>query len=157
MLTKLANMLGGGAVEAVVKGIGKGAGNLLDRWAPKKMSESEKWEKAKDVMNFELESGKVEVQDVNKSRDMWMTFMRTQKIPWLARFLNAMYRPFCGFMAIFYLTDQFWAQLLTQWFSGFAWQPIVRDPVVDALVAVVIYFFFGYRQRSKEKGVATVS
>jgi len=128
----------------------------MDRFWPKKLSEAEKWEKAKDLLTFETEQGKLEVEDVNKARDMWMTFLQTQSLPWLARFMNGIYRPFCGFTAILYLTDQFWAQLLTQYIPDFYWTPIKRDPVVDALVAVIIYFFFGYRQRSKEKGVGNV-
>ena len=157
MLGFLTDKLGGGVAESVVKGIGNAANNLLDRFIPKKMSEAEKWEKVKDVMNYETEQGELEVEDVNKAREMWMTFLRTQKIPWPARFLNAIYRPFCGFMAIFYLTDKFWAQVLTQVFPGFQWTPIERDPVTDGLVGVIIYFFFGYRQRSKEKGVANIN
>lgn len=149
----IANKLSGGAVESVVKGIGSGIGNVMDRFWPKKLSEAEKWEKAKDMMAFETDQGKLEVADVNKARDMYMTFLRTQKIPWLARFVNAMYRPFCGYMAIGYLTDRFWAQVLEQFIESFRWTLIERDPVVDGLVAVIIYFFFGYRQRTKEKGV----
>jgi len=158
IFSTIADKFAGSATESVVKGIGKGVGSLMNRFGfVEKMSESEKWEKAKDIMGFETEQGKLEVEDVNKSREMWMTFMRTQKMPWVARFLNSIYRPFCGFVAILYLTDQFWAQILEQFISGFQWTLIERDPVVDGLVAVVVYFFFGYRQRSKEKGVANIS
>ena len=75
----------------------------------------------------------------------------------MARFMNAIYRPFCGFIAIGYLTDKFWGQVMMNLVPGFKWTYIERDPLVDSLVAVIIYFFFGYRQRSKEKAVANVN
>jgi len=141
----------------VVELAGKGVGNILDRFIPKKMSEEEKWEKVKDAMRYDLTQGKLEIADVNKAREMWMTYLKTQHIPWIASLLNAIYRPFCGFMAIFYLTDKFWAQVLTQLLPNFKWTLIDRDPVTDALIGVIIYFFFGLRQRSKEKNVTDVS
>jgi hypothetical protein len=149
-------MFGGAAVD-LVKAAGNGVGNVLDRFVPKKMSESEKFDKVLEAGRQDLEAGRLEVADVNSAREMWMTFLRTQKVPWAAAFLNAVYRPVAGFVALAYLTDSFWAQVLTQLIDGFAWVPIKRDPVVDGLVAVIIYFFFGYRQRSKEKGVAAVN
>jgi hypothetical protein len=152
----LASALGGNVVKEGLKALGGAASNILDRFVPKKMSEAEKWDKAKDIMAYETAQGELEVQDVNKAREMWMTFLRTQKIPWVARFMNAIYRPFCGFMAIGYLTDKFWAQVLMNVIPGYTWTYIDRDPVVDGLVAVVIYFFFGMRQRSKEKSVTGI-
>lgn len=145
-----------GIVKEGFKAVGSGVSNLLDRFAPKKMSEAEKWSAAKDRLDYEIETGKLEISDVNKAREMYMTFLRTQKVPWIARLMNSIYRPFCGFMAILYLTDKLWSQILTQLFNGFTWTLIARDPWADGMVACIVYFFFGYRQRSKEKGVAGI-
>ncbi|MBW1666860.1 MAG: hypothetical protein JRJ66_02175 [Deltaproteobacteria bacterium] len=153
----IASALGGGAMKETLKAVGGAASNILDRFAPRKMSEAEKWEKVKDVLALETAQADIEVKDVNKAREMWMTFLRTQKVPWVARFMNAIYRPFCGFIAIGYLTDKFWGQVMMNLVPGFKWTYIERDPLVDSLVAVIIYFFFGYRQRSKEKAVANVN
>lgn len=156
ILTKIAGIIGGEVVKETITGVGNGISNLLDRKWPKKMSESERFDKIKDLAQIDLQRSDIEVKDVNKAREMWMTFLRTQKLPWLARFMNAIYRPFCGFMAILYLTDRFWAQVLEQLINGFHWKLIERDPIVDGLLAIVMYFFFGYRQRSKEKGVTEI-
>lgn len=153
----IAGAFGGEAIKEGMKVLGSAAGNILDRFAPRKMSEAEKWDKLKDVVALETAQADIEVKDVNKAREMWMTFLRAQKIPWPARFLNAIYRPFCGFIAIGYLTDKFWGQVLMNLIPNFKWTYIERDALVDSLVAVIIYFFFGYRQRSKEKGVANLS
>lgn len=157
MLGQIASFFVGDTAKAVVEGVGSAASNILDRFAPKKISEAEKWDKVKEVLALENQGADIEVKDVNSAREMWMTFLRTQKLPWLARFLNAIYRPVCGFMAIGYLTDKLWGQVLTNLSPGFTWTYIERDPVVDGLVAVIIYFFFGYRQRSKEKAVTGIS
>jgi len=153
----LASAFGGNLVKEGVKALGGAASNILDRFVPKKMSEAEKWDKVKEVMALDNQMAATEVQDANKARDMWMTFLRTQKIPWVARFMNATYRPFSGFMALGYLTDKFWGQVLMNLIPSFSWTYIERDPIVDGLVAVIIYFFFGYRQRSKEKAVTSIS
>ena len=153
----ISKLIGGETAKEIIGGVGAAVNNVLDRFVPKKISEAEKWNKVKDVIALENERAGTEVIDVNKSRDMWMAFLRTQKIPWLPRFLNSMYRPFAGFIALGYLTDGLWAQILTNLIDGFVWIRIERDPIVDGLVAVIIYFFFGYRHKAKDRGITGIN
>lgn len=146
-------LTGAGAAKEVVGGAGKAISNLLDRRWPKKMSEIERFQTVKDIAQIDLSRSDIEVKDVNKAREMWMTFLRTQKIPWAARFLNAIYRPIAGFMALLYLTDKFWAQMVRAFYSGFQWKAIERDPITDAAMTTIILFFFGFRHAAKKKGL----
>lgn len=145
--------IGLGAIGGIAKGINDIAGNVMDRFWPKKMNEKEK---VNAMLQHDQVLAQTEVQDVNKAREMWQTFLMTQKLPWLPRFLNGMYRPTAGFFALFYLTDRFWGPLLTQYVDGFTWVPIERDVWIDGMVAVIIYFFFGYRHKAKTEGVSNV-
>lgn len=149
-------LTGAGATKEVVQGAGKAISNLLDRRWPKKMSETERFQTVKDIAQIDLGRSDIEVQDVNKAREMWMTFLRTQKIPWVTRFLNAMYRPVAGFMALLYLTDKFWAQMVRAFYPGFQWTPIERDPITDAAMTTIILFFFGFRHAAKKKGLTDI-
>lgn len=149
-------LTGAGAAKEVVNGAGKAISNLLDRRWPKKMSEAERFQTVKDIAQIDLSRSDIEVKDVNKARDMWMTFLRTQKLPWLARFLNATYRPVAGFIALMYLTDKFWSQIVQAFYSEFQWVLIERDPITDAAMTTIILFFFGYRHAAKKKGLTGV-
>ena len=152
----LLNVLGIEAGKEIVVGAGKAVSNVMDRFWPKKMTEAEKFEKIKAVMDVDLRREGIEVEDVNKAREMWMTFLRTQKLPWLARFLNAIFRPIAGFMALFYLTDKFWSQAVKVFYPSFHWVLIERDPVTDGAVTLIIFFFFGYRHKAKKEGLTSV-
>jgi len=150
----LAKVLGGGDVAAAV---GKGVGNVMDRFWPKKLSEAEKFDKVKAIAEIGLKESGMEIEDVNTARQMAMTEMSTQKAPWIARLLNTTFRPIAGFMALFYLTDKFWSQVIIVIKPDFVWTLITRDPVTDLMMSGIIGFFFGFRQRTKEKGLTRIS
>ena len=152
----LATLTGLDTAKDVVNMAGKGISNILDRFIPKKMSDAERLQGVKDIAQIDLERSGVEVKDVNKAREMWMTFLRTQKVPWLARFLNSMFRPTAGFIALMYLTDKFWSQMITAFWPAFQWTLITRDPITDAAVTTIIWFFFGYRHKAKRQGLTNV-
>lgn len=146
---------GAGAAKEVVNGAGKAVSNVMDRFWPKKMSEAERFQNVKDLAQIDLQRSDVEVKDVNKAREMWMTFLRTQKIPYAARLLNAIYRPIAGFMALLYLTDKFWSQVVQVFYPAFQWAAIERDPLTDAAMTTIILFFFGFRHAAKKKGLTS--
>ena len=51
-----------------------------------------------------------------------------------------------------YLTEKMWSQLLTQ-YTNIKWLAIPRDPIIDFCMTGILAFFFGFRQRAKEKSV----
>ena len=83
--------------------------------------------------------------------------MRTQPASWLVRNMNGALRPFAGWVALLYLTEKMWGQLLTQYVDGFTWIAIPRDPIIDFAMTGILAFFFGFRQRAKEKAVTNFS
>ena len=150
-----------GVVKEGLGAVGSGIGNLLDRFWPKKMSEAERTQAVKDMMQYDLEQGKTEVADVNAAREMWMTFLKTQKLPWLPRFMNGMLTPTAGFTALAYLSDKLWVQWLNNILimfgkTQFNWVYITRDPVTDSAMTIIILFFFGYRYKKKQAGITDV-
>lgn len=159
------DFLSGNTAAGVVKeglgAIGSGVGNILDRWWPKKMSEAEKSEAMKAMFQLEVEQGNQEIADVNKAREMYMTLLKTQPLPWIARLMNGMFTPFAGFTALLYLSDKFWVQFarnIAAIFGGtFDWVFISRDPVTDSAMTVIILFFFGYRYKKKKEGITNVA
>jgi len=161
---KLLDFFTGNTAAGVVKeglgAVGSGIGNILDRFFPKKMSDLERIEAAKEMFKLEVEQGNQEVADVNSARDMYMTVLRTQKLPWIARFLNGTFTPFAGYTALLYLSDKFWVQFLGNIVGlfnvTFPWVPIQRDPVTDGAMTVIILFFFGYRYKKKQQGITDV-
>ena len=143
-----------GAVNAA-KLAGSAVSNIMDRFVPKKMSESEKWGAVKDQMAHEKDVYGLEVTDVNKARDMYIALLKNQKLPWFIVWINALYRPWAGVMAIMYLFDKVWSQWLLNIWPTFSYIPVDRDVVVDAVAGLIVGFFFGMRQLSKQRGTTT--
>lgn len=161
---KILDFFAGNTAAGVVKeglgAIGSGVSNIMDRFWPKKMSEAEKIEATKEMFRLEVEQGKTEIEDVNKAREMYMTILRTQKLPWIARLLNGTFTPIAGFTALGYLADKFWVQwalnIAAIFDATFQWQYITRDPVTDGAMTTIILFFFGYRYKKKKEGITNV-
>lgn len=149
-----------GVVKEGLGAVGSGISNLLDRFVPRKMSESEKFQATKEMFRLEVEQGNQEIADVNKAREMYMTVLKTQKLPWIARLLNGTFTPVAGFTALGYLADKFWVQwaynIANIFGKTFQWQFIQRDPVTDAAMTTIILFFFGYRYKKKREGITNV-
>lgn len=137
------------AAERLVNGVGRGIGSLMNRvgWT-EKMSEKEKYEKLFQLMDLDNKGA-------DSARQMYMTEMQTQKHSWLVAQLNGIYRPFCGFCAIIYLTERIWGQIINRYWG--TWQYLDRDPVVDLCMTSIIGFFFYLRQRSKEQSVTNIT
>jgi hypothetical protein len=91
-------------------------------------------------------------EDLKSAREMAMVQMRTQKASWLVRQMNGALRPFAGWIALAYLTEKMWSQLLTQ-YTNIEWLAIPRDPIIDFCMTGILAFFFGFRQRAKGKSV----
>lgn len=126
----------------VVKDIGKGVGNLLDRKWPKKMSQKESADLFMAKIDKDIEQGKIAADSVADARKMFMVELRTQKQPWLVRSLLGIYRPIAGFAALwvaFYpYFRTFWPETL----------PVVALKQYEfigvmAVVTTIIIFFFG--------------
>lgn len=150
----LAKFLGVDSTGAV-KAIGNGIGNIADRFGfTKKMSESEKIDKTIEVIKATTESDKLDDKALDSARNMAIVQMQTQKASWFVRQLNGALRPAAGWWALVCLTDKVWAQVLSQLIDGFVWVPIELDPITKSILAGILTFFFGMRQRAKEKGVA---
>ena len=148
-LDKLGSIFGGNMVEAV----GKGVGSLMNRLGfTEKLSEAEKIDKTIELIRATNETDKLDAEDLKSAREMAMVQMRTQKASWLIRQMNGALRPFAGWMALAYLTEKMWGQLLTQ-YSAIEWLAITRDPIIDFCMTGILAFFFGFRQRAKEKSV----
>jgi hypothetical protein len=152
----LGKLFGSGAAE-VLNPIGKAAGSIMDRLGfTEKMSESEKLAGTLAMLQATVRTDEMDLEDLKSAREMAMIQMRTQPASWLVRNMNGALRPFAGWTALVYLTEKFWGQLLTQYIEGFVWMPIPRDPVIDAAMAGILAFFFGFRQRAKEKAVTNM-
>ena len=147
------SILGGTAVtaaERLVTGVGKGVGSVLNRvgWT-EKLSDKEKW-------SMLIEMGNLDQKDADMAREVFMTEMKTQKLPWFVRFFNGMFRPLCGYASMLYLFEPIWAQAINQ-FALFHWEATAHNAVTDLCALSIVGFFFGLRQRSKEKAVTDVS
>ena len=94
----------------------------------------------------------LDAEDLKSACELAMVQMRTQKASWLIRQMNGALRPFAGWIALAYLTEKMWGQLLTQ-YTNIEWLEIPRDPVIDFCMTGILAFFFGFRQRAKEKSV----
>ena len=143
------------AVKDVVKSVGDGVGGLMDRVGfTKKMSESEKVEKTIQIIKATTESSQLDVDDLKSAREMAIVQMQTQKAGFITRFINGTLRPAAGWFALISITNKVWGQMLTQMFPSFTWEPITFDAMESMALTGILAFFFGFRQRSKEKGVA---
>lgn len=149
----LAKVFGSGVAETV----GKGVGSLMNRFGfTEKMSEAEKLQGTIAMIQATYETDKLDAEDLRSAREMYMTQMRTQKASWLVRQMNGALRPFAGWVSLIYLTEKMWGQLLTQYVDGFVWIAIPRDPIIDFCMTGILAFFFGFRQRAKEKSVTNM-
>lgn len=153
MWDKIVGVLGGDTIKAV----GSGIGNVLDRFVPKKMAESEKWEKMAQMTELNLKSDAMNADEIKSAREMYMTELKTQPQLWIVRLMNGVFRPFAGFVALGYLTDAYWGQILARSIEGFVWVPIVKDPAIVWIMGGIIGFFFGFRQLSKNNRTTNVS
>jgi len=117
-----------------------------------KLSEAEKIDKTIELIRVTNETDKLDAEDLKSARELAMVQMRTQKASWLIRQMNGALRPFTGWMALAYLTEKMWSQLLIQ-YTNIEWIPIPRDPIIDFCMTGILAFFFGFRQRAKEKSV----
>jgi hypothetical protein len=150
ILAKLTSIFGGDVVASVASG----AGNLMDRFGfTEKMSEAEKIEKTIELIKVTNETDELDAEDLKSARELAIMQMKTQPASWIVRQMNGALRPFAGWVSLLYLTEKVWGQLLTQYIDGFTWTPITRDPVVDVCMTGILAFFFGFRQRAKEKSV----
>jgi len=139
-----------GAVKDIVTGVGKGVGSVLDRigWT-EKMSEEKKFDKILSILD-------VDMKDTAGARELLMKEMSTQKLPWIVRLINGAYRPIGGYMSLMYLFESVWSQWINQ-FDFFHWTVSKHDPVIDFCALSIVAFFFGLRQRSKEKAVTDIA
>lgn len=145
----LTKVFGGDIAETV----GRGVGSLMNRIGlTEKMSEAEKIDKTIDLIRATNESDKLDADDLKSAREMAMAQMRTQKASWLIRQMNGALRPFAGWVALLYLTEKLWRPMLAYHFNVVIAQ-IDRDPVIDFCMTGILAFFFGFRQRAKEKSV----
>jgi len=154
----LAKLFGADMITDTVKNIGKGAGNIMNRLGfTEKMSDIQKAEQYLEVIRVTAESDKLDADDLKSAREMYMVQMQTQKASWLVRLLNGTLRPTAGWWALICVTDKWWGQVLSLLINDFAWVPIVATAEDKIILGGILTFFFGFRQRAKEKRVTTQS
>jgi hypothetical protein len=151
-------LLGADDAAGAVKIVGNAVGGGLDRLGfTKKMSEVEKIDKTIELIKVTSDSDKLDIEDLKAARDMAIAQMQTQKASWIVRQLNGGLRPFAGWYSLICVSDKVWSQVLSQIFENFVWQPVEYDPVTKGIFAGILAFFFGFRQRSKEKQVTLLN
>jgi len=142
------------ALKDTLKSVGSGLGSLMDRAGfVKKMSEAEKIEKSIDLIKATTESDQLDAEDLKSAREMAIVQMNTQKAGFVVRGLNGTLRPVAGWFALIAITNKVWGQMLSQAIPAFSWSPITFDPMESLCLSGILAFFFGFRQRSKEKMV----
>lgn len=136
-----------GVVEAGAGAVGKGVSNILDRVWPKKLSELERLTAISEAM-------KLSEASTDGARQMFMTELRTQKQPWLIRFLNGLVRPLGGLGALGIEFFNILAPNLAVWLDA----PLQRIPITveeHLVLGAIIAFYFGSRLKETLTGVAT--
>ena len=154
----IAELFGGstaGAAKDAVGLIGQGLGNVMDRFGfTKKLGEAEKIDKTIELIKATTASDQNDVEDLQSAREMAMVQMRTQPASWVVRQLNGALRPIAGWFSLLCLTDDWWGQIFAQLFTAFQWTPIKPDIATELCLSGILGFFFGFRQRAKEKSVS---
>jgi hypothetical protein len=136
-----------GIVKAGAGAVGKGVSNILDRWWPKKLSELERLDAYSKALSISEAS-------TDSARQMFMTELRTQKQPWLIRFLNGMVRPLGGLGALGIEFFNILAPNLAVWLE----LPLTRITITTPehiVLASIIAFYFGSRLKETLGGMAT--
>ena len=124
--------------------VGSAASDLLDRFAPKRMTENERtelWLKELNLAHMDGES----------ARQMFMVEMQTQRQPWVVRVWNGCIRPGGATLALGVFFFNILASNLARWTSI----PFERVPLTEAeyyIISIIIVFYFGGRFLQKQKG-----
>lgn len=143
----LKDLIGDGIAETL-KPIGKGIGSLMNRFGfTEKLSEVERINKYVEVFGISEAS-------TESAREMFMTEMRTQKQPWLIRFLNGIVRPFGGIGALATEFYAIWGENLSLWLD-FSYKKVTITAEQHLVLGAIIAFYFGSRLRETLSGVAT--
>ena len=141
-------------VGKVINGAGKAIGSVMNRLGfTEKMSERDKIDASLAILKATTESDKLDADDLKSARNMAIVQMQTQKASWFVRQMNGALRPFAGWFALICLTDKIWGQALSQIIDAFTWVPVEIDPITKTILGGILGFFFGFRQRAKEKMV----
>jgi hypothetical protein len=136
-----------GVVKAGAGAVGKGVSNILDRWWPKKLSELERLTAYSEALSISEAS-------TDSAREMFMTELRTQKQPWVIRFLNGLVRPLGGLGALGIEFFNILAPNLAVWLE----LPLTRITITvpeHLVLASIIAFYFGSRLKETLGGMAT--
>lgn len=136
----LQSLLLGGAGEVLGK-VGSGISNILDRAFPKKMSQREAAELYLAKIDRDIDRNRISAEGIADARKMFMVEMRTQKQPWIVRFLLGMYRPIAGYLALwvgFYRYLRVWFPFLPE-----VVLPQIEFIAVMGIVTTIVVFFFG--------------
>jgi len=132
-------------IASLVGGAGKFIGERL--LPAKKMTEAERAEKYASIFAISESS-------TDSARRMFMAEMRTQKQPWLIRFLNGMVRPFGGLGALateFYVV---WGENFAEWMN-YTHKDIALDTSQHLILGSIIAFYFGSRLKETLTGHST--
>lgn len=145
---------GQGAIEETAGTIGKGIGNVMDRFGfTKKLSAGEKIDKQIELIKATAQSDAVDIDDLKSAREMAIVQMQTQKASWLVCQMNGALRPFACWLSLAAIFNKMWGQFLVETIDGFTWTPIEFSTTENGVLLMIIGFFFAGRQRSKEKSV----
>ena len=148
MAWNILTKLGIDSVSKIAGHVGNAAGSIMDRVGfTKKLSEAERIDKI-------LKGLSISEKSTDSARQMAMVEMRTQKQPWLNRFLNGSIRPFGGLGALSTEFYAMWAENLSVWLN-FEYRPVNISIEQHLMLGSIIAFYFGSRLSEIKKGVAT--
>ncbi|GEM_PF-5208475 len=140
--------LTGAPVKEALGQVGKAAGSIMNRFGfTEKLSDAERIDKYATLF-------KISEDSTDSARQMFMTELRTQKQPWIIKFLNGMVRPFGGIGA---LTTEFyaiWGANLGEWFK-FPYIKVEISTEQHLVLGAIIAFYFGSRLKETLTGTAT--
>lgn len=147
----LLKAIGVGDAKDAIALVGNAVGGIADRMGfTKKMSEAEKIDKTIELLKATTAKDSLDMEDLKSAREMAITQMNTQPAGPIVRILNGALRPAAGWWALICLTDGWWGGILNQVFGEIVYTPVATTPVQDAVLAGILAFFFGFRQRAKE-------
>lgn len=140
--------LGGDSVKAALGQTGKGIGSVMDRFGfTEQLSESKRLDKYVEAFGISEKS-------TDSARQMFTTELKTQKMPWVIRFLNGLVRPFGGLGALITEMYAIWAENLSVWFE-FEYREVIIGTEAHLVLGAIIAFYFGSRLSEITKGVST--
>lgn len=145
MAWNILTKLGIDSVSEIAGHVGNAAGSIMDRVGfTKKLSEADRIDKI-------LKGFSISANSTDSARQLAMVELRTQKQPWINRFLNGFIRPFGGLGALSTEFYAMWAENLSVWFN-FEYRSVNISVEQHFMLGSIIMFYFGSRLKETLTG-----